>query len=482
MEWFIGPYEIAMIALLALTIPVQRLLTRDEPHMRVRLVELPKEIREKGYWWHIGLYLAMFLYKALIDHHNEPMKAKVGGYTHWVYELEGDWVYSVQDFFLNDILTDLMSAHYLFMYLFMIWFSPMYYILTKDEVMADKAALNYFVIYLLSVPLYLFFNVEVTSSYLPNVDALLYHDSFTIDFFILNDPMDNSIPSLHIGLPISLLILNRLHCRSLGIRISEWRHREFDLFVLINVIIYTFSIQYLGIHWIVDILPGLIIAVVCATFCHYFQPIVRARPENGWKSLIPNNRQTVFALFCTILFSSCLLVASIDGAGTNDENPNYRFGEGDVNLDTVEIHSLWDPVLVEVSNVGEVPVELMLIKLDYVIPHSSRGHIDWESIVSDSDIENKEIFIIEGGNNIELIVETTSLSDMYVILMKIHTTESSSEDVGELRITPHYVDDELIWTGMLLSWPSFIIFGIYLEGILSRSENIVSDNVSNIDS
>ena len=66
--------------------------------------------------------------------------------------------------------------------------------------------------------------------------------------------------------------------------------------------------------------------------------------------------------------------------------------------------------------------------------------------------------------------------------MKIHTTESSSEDVGELRITPHYVDDELIWTGMLLSWPSFIIFGIYLEGILSRSENIVSDNVSNIDS
>ncbi len=464
-----------MIALLALTIPVQRFLTRDEPHMRVKLTELPNEIREKGYWWHIGLYLAMFLYKALIDHHNEPMKAKVGGYTHWIYEIEGDWVYSIQDFFLNDILTDLMSAHYLFMYLFMIWFSPMYYILTKDEIMADKAALNYFVIYLLSVPLYLFFNVEVTSSYLPNVDALLYHDSFTIDFFILNDPMDNSVPSLHIGLPISLLILNRLHCRSLGIRISEWRHREFDLFVLINVIIYVFSIQYLGIHWIVDIVPGLVIALVCATFCNYVQPIVRARPENGWKSLIPNNRQRVFAVFCTILFSSFLLVGGIDGAGTDDEIPNYRFGEGDVNLDTVEVHSLSHPVLVDVSNVGEVPVEIMLIKLDFVITHSSRGHIDWSSILIDPNIANKEIFTIEGGNQVELIVETTSLSDMYVILMRIYDTDSSSEGLGELRITPHYVDDELIWSGILLSWPCFIITGVTIEVVIFRSKKVIGE-------
>ena len=105
----------------------------------------------------------MFVYKAAIDHHNEPMKTRVGGYTHWIYYIEGNWTKYIQDFFLNDTLTNLLSAHYLFIYLFMIWFSPMYYILSNDKVMADKAALNYFVIYLLSVPFYLFFNVEVTS-------------------------------------------------------------------------------------------------------------------------------------------------------------------------------------------------------------------------------------------------------------------------------------------------------------------------------
>ena len=37
---------------------------------------------------------------------------------------------------------------------------------------------NYFVVYVLAVPLYLFFNVEVTSSFIPGMDALLYHDSW----------------------------------------------------------------------------------------------------------------------------------------------------------------------------------------------------------------------------------------------------------------------------------------------------------------
>ena len=46
MEWPPGPYEYAMFALLLMTIPVQRLLTRDEVHMRVPLRGLLDEIRE----------------------------------------------------------------------------------------------------------------------------------------------------------------------------------------------------------------------------------------------------------------------------------------------------------------------------------------------------------------------------------------------------------------------------------------------------
>ena len=35
MEWPFGPYETVMGAILLLTIPIQRILTRDEPEMRV---------------------------------------------------------------------------------------------------------------------------------------------------------------------------------------------------------------------------------------------------------------------------------------------------------------------------------------------------------------------------------------------------------------------------------------------------------------
>ena len=62
MAWPIGPYETVMAAILLATIPLQRLLTRDEPEMRVGLRELGNEIREKGYKWHISLYVVMYLF------------------------------------------------------------------------------------------------------------------------------------------------------------------------------------------------------------------------------------------------------------------------------------------------------------------------------------------------------------------------------------------------------------------------------------
>ena len=55
MEWPFGPYETVMGAILLLTIPIQRILTRDEPEMRVALSDILGEIKEKGYKWHLSL-------------------------------------------------------------------------------------------------------------------------------------------------------------------------------------------------------------------------------------------------------------------------------------------------------------------------------------------------------------------------------------------------------------------------------------------
>ncbi|MDC3281592.1 hypothetical protein OAV46_00985 [Euryarchaeota archaeon] len=467
MDWPIGPYGTSMGALLLMTLPIHFFLTRDEKDRRVSLRDLPNEIREKGYWWHILLYVLMFLYKAVIDHHNEPMKERVGGFTHWIYSIEGDWTNHIQEFFLNDTLTNILSGHYLFMYLFMIWFSPMYYILCRDEVMADKAALNYFIIYILSVPLYLFFNVEVTSTYLADMDALLYHDSFTLAFFTDNDPMDNAIPSLHVGLPISLLIINRLHCRQLEIDFNDWRHKEFDMFVTFNVIIYLFSIQYLGIHWFVDIIPGILLAIITSSFVHSVQPIVRARTEKGWSPLLPNRNQLMASIFTMIICSSWLMIGVVDGPGTDEDEANIRVGIGDINLDTIEVHSLWDPVFVDVSNVGNYDIDVLLIQRDNVEEHVEKGIFDWNSFASEGQLTS-----LQTNTSIELEVTPDSLFDVYVILVKISESDALDSDaLGEVRITPHYVDDKLLWTGLLASLPAFIITGIVLEGMVNFRRN-----------
>ena len=467
MDWPIGPYGTSMGALLLLTLPIHFFLTRDEKDRRVSLRELPQEIREKGYWWHISLYVLMFLYKAVIDYHNEPMKDKVGGFTHWIYSIEGDWTNNIQEYFLNDTLTNLLSGHYLFMYLFMIWFSPIYYILCRDEIMADKAALNYFIIYVLSVPLYLFFNVEVTSTYVADMDALLYHDSFTLAFFIDNDPMDNAIPSLHVGLPISLLIINRLHCRNLGINFNDWRHKEFDRFVTINVIIYLFSIQYLGIHWFVDIVPGIFLAIITSSFVHSVQPIIRARKENGFSSLLPNRSQFIASLLTVIICSTWLLAGVVDGPGTDENEANMRMGIGDINLDTIEVHSLWDPVFVDVSNVGQNNLDILLIQRGYVEPHVEKGIFNWDQFVSSG-----QLISLPSNESIEFEVNPTNLFDVYIILVRISESSDLEPDaLGEVRINSHYVDDKLLWTGLLVSLPAFIITGIVLEGAIALRRN-----------
>jgi len=460
MLWPFGPYGTMFTIIMLSTIPLRNFLTRDEPENRLSLSNLPLEIKNRGYFWHISLYFAMFLYKFIIDHHNEPIKARVGGYTHWVHGLEGNFTLWIQDAFLSDLLTDILSFHYLFMYLFILFFTPMYFILVRDHVMADKAALNYIVIYLLAVPLYLFFNVEVTSSFIPGMDALLYQDSWYLEFITNNDPMDNSIPSLHIGLPISLLLLNRLHCRSLGVKINEWRHREFDLFIIVNVFIYAFSIQYLGIHWALDILPGIVLAVICAAFCHTIQPLIRARPENGWSSLLPDRRQTIAAIGVALVCSSWLMLGVVDGAGVDEDQANFRFGEGDVIIDVIEVHSLNSPVTMIVKNVGEYPVEVMLVDLKSAEGHMTRGKIDWNSI---SNYEQKTQIPID--ESIDFSVIPNSIFDTHLIIARISDESVSEGGIGELRITPHYVDDELIYSALLASMPAFFITGIVIDGI-----------------
>ena len=427
--------------------------TRKNPDYRVTPSELISEIKTRGYVWHISLYLAMFLFKAFTDYHNEPLKAMVGGFTHVVYSIEADLVFHIQERFRNDLVSEILSLHYLFAYLFIIWYPPMHYILSKDPDLADLAAMNYFVIYLLAVPFYLFFNVEVTSSFIPGVDALMYHDGWNIEFFTSNDPLDNGIPSLHVGLPISLLMIHRAYTRQRGIDISEWRHRGLDVFIMSNVAIYLFSILYLGIHWVSDVIPGLILAVICSRFCIYIQPILRG---GGMRGALKVMRQNTRPILVSITVGAILLMGTVEGPGTNPANPDFRMEGDDVRLEILEVHSLDQPVIITVENLGQVSVQALLADIENVEPHADRGIIDFDSVIPMGAYS-----MLRPGSTWTLEYTPESITENKVILFKAATTESG---VAEVSLLNEYPDsDTLLFSGFLISMFSFVIAGASIK-------------------
>jgi len=328
--------------------------------------------------------------------------------------------------------------------------------------------LNYFVAYVLAVPLYLFFNIEVTSSFLPGMDALMYHRSWNLFFFTEADPLDNGFPSLHIGIPLGLLAINRLHVKGLGIEMREWRHREFDLFVAANVPIYLFSIQYLGIHWISDVVPGAMLAIICALFAHNMQPKLRSLRENGWSSLIPARKVAYTSAAFSLIGTFILLAVVVDGPGTDDDAPTMRVGPGDVNLDVIEVHSLWHPADVEIRNVGDEAVEVLIIHRDAVEGHAKGGVIEWSSLSVD------DVRLLEPGDSLNQQVETPSVYDGHFVLV----TNQEGSGVGEVRITIEYVDGSLLWSAVISSIPAFAITGLVIGG-LYFSEDEVSEKIAN---
>ena len=453
MNWPIGPYGTSMGLLLALTLPLHLIWTRKNPDYRVTPSELISEIKSRGYVWHISLYLAMFLFKAFTDYHNEPLKAMVGGFTHVVYSIEADLVFHIQERFRNGLVSEILSLHYLFAYLFIIWYPPMHYILSKDPDLADLAAMNYFVIYLLAVPFYLFFNVEVTSSFIPGVDALMYHDGWNIEFFTSNDPLDNGIPSLHVGLPISLLMIHRAYTRQRGIDISEWRHRGLDVFIMSNVAIYLFSILYLGIHWVSDVIPGLILAVICSRFCIYIQPILRG---GGMSGALKVMRQNTRPILVSITVGAILLMGTVEGPGTNPANPDFRMEGDDVRLEILEVHSLDQPVIITVENLGQVSVQALLADIENVEPHADRGIIDFDSVIPMGAYS-----MLRPGSTWTLEYTPESITENKVILFKAATTESG---VAEVSLLNEYPDsDRLLFSGFLISMFSFVIAGASIK-------------------
>ncbi|MEZ7994949.1 MAG: phosphatase PAP2 family protein, partial [Candidatus Poseidoniaceae archaeon] len=210
----------------------------------------------RRYWIHITIVFMIYNAKDFLDQVDRILMASAGlDMTPWIYAIEGNMVLWVQQTVENDALTTFLTHWYVAGFMFICYVSIFYFAYFDDRWMADRVTLSIAWVYLLAVPFYLFFNVRVTGDTIPEMETLAYSLTPEInDWFRRIDPFSNAMPSLHIGVPFAVwLCITRFD--------EDRRWNRYRHLVLSYVLLTSFAIIYLGIHWFLDIIGGMLVAV-----------------------------------------------------------------------------------------------------------------------------------------------------------------------------------------------------------------------------
>ena len=219
----------------------------------------------RRYWLHFGIVLTIYNAKDFLDEVDRILMANTDGMlnmTPWIYAIEGDMALWVQETFRADWLTEIMTHFYVVGFMVICYVSIFYFAYFDDRYIADRITLTIFWVYVLAIPFYLFFNVHVTGNYIPGMETLAYNHTPEInDWFHRIDPLTNGMPSLHIGFPFAVwLCLLRFD--------TDQRWIIYRRIVFAYVLMTAFCILYLGIHWFMDIIGGMIVAAVAVSFAN----------------------------------------------------------------------------------------------------------------------------------------------------------------------------------------------------------------------
>jgi membrane-associated phospholipid phosphatase len=223
----------------------------------------------RRYWVHILIVFAIYNAKDSLDQIDRLLMASTGlDMTPYIWAIEGNLVLWVQQTFEADWLTTALTHFYVAGFMFICYVSVFYFAYFDDRWLADRVTLSIAWVYILAVPFYLFFNVRVTGDTIPEMETLAYSLTPEIaDWFRRIDPFTNGMPSLHIGIPFAVwLCLTRFD--------DDRRWNRYRYTVFAYTLLTAFTIIYLGIHWFVDIIGGMLIAGAAVSMAD--------RTSNSW--------------------------------------------------------------------------------------------------------------------------------------------------------------------------------------------------------
>lgn len=181
-------------------------------------------------------------------------------YAETIQNIEGDVVYSFTNYW-NQILVVFFVLIYIAVYPFTLWFTPGYFLITDQKNPLKQLSYGLLMIYLIALPFYLFIPITNVYTYYDASSALETVIPSVENFFYSTTTCNNCLPSLHTAMTI--LVTYTVSCTS---------NKKYFYFTLTCMILVIFSVFYLAIHWILDVIAGVLLAGgVILILRHYFE-------------------------------------------------------------------------------------------------------------------------------------------------------------------------------------------------------------------
>ncbi|HUR70300.1 MAG TPA: CCA tRNA nucleotidyltransferase [Candidatus Thermoplasmatota archaeon] len=153
-------------------------------------------------------------------------------------------------------VTDLyFSIAYIIIHPWMLYFPILLFLLSDEERPAKATLLIYPLAYLIALPFYILFPVTNVFTYHGIQSPVFELFPGLVDIYYNLTTPDNAFPSLHVA--IALLIGN-------AARYS--RNRNYRYFAYVYAASVVLASLYLNIHWISDVVGGVVVAVAVAVF------------------------------------------------------------------------------------------------------------------------------------------------------------------------------------------------------------------------
>lgn len=249
------------------------------------------------YRYHIYLLIVVYLLKKFIFLVEIPFENYASfNLTPAIYGLEGNTVFWIQHALESTAMTWFLSIVYIGGFLFIICFSLVLFAYHDKYVIASKLALLNLVLIIMIIPFYLFVIVYTPSypkmfnpeSYalVREMEPLLYNlGPHVNEFFLGYETFNNCFPSMHIGYPSAILMLLVWRCKG---------HNGYKVFLSVMLSLIGLAILYLGIHWITDIIGGLVTAffsvIITDRYASRFWKHLN-RMARAWQQKVQNSRQ-----------------------------------------------------------------------------------------------------------------------------------------------------------------------------------------------